>query len=142
MSVDKGKVIERLYNLAEEQECPRPGDDGNCDCDPGTGCHLLRAAIDIIGSIDEAESEFLAANAAAEGGEYWWAHRTPHVDCVMSARVRSKRRYENEEGTIIDRDDAGHRDYPWLVAWDDGTKEWCREGELRAPMQRRKLADR
>jgi hypothetical protein len=50
-----------------------------------------------------------------------------YVDARIGLRVRSKRR--NGPGTIVGH---GGEPYPWLVAWDDGASEWCREGELRA----------
>lgn len=47
------------------------------------------------------------------------------------ARVRSKRRGEHEHGTII-AVRAGVS-YAWVVRWDSGEEEACRDGELRIP---------
>lgn len=55
-----------------------------------------------------------------------------HAECELGARVRSKRGDGILHGTIVEQDPSDGM-YTWLVQWDDGTSEWCRNGELRIP---------
>lgn len=67
--------------------------------------------------------------------KHWWTNNTRHATCKLKARVRSKKRSEFSHGTIIGVDSKQSAHYPWLVKWDDGTTEWCREEALLEPFK-------
>lgn len=61
---------------------------------------------------------------------HWASYAAPCDVPRRGLRVRSKRRGPNTVG-VVERTDGRDTFYPILVRWPDGSREWCREGELR-----------